>query len=232
MLRRRGGLGADGGESTPQHDRPPSPDCFVSGNDDGCGMLRRREVVLVRMEANRLLSMTPLPRPWVPACAGKTEGVARERRWCVGCHRHGSPPSQSSPVNGEEVLQRSAYGRITAGGELPLQEEQGVVRGMHGLGCFVGGGGLGADGGQPTPQHDTAAPPLGSRLRGKDEVGGSRTAPYGMGRRLVRVGSKSGMGTRTCSMVSRLRMVTASSSSTVWKSTVTQRGVPISSWRR
>ncbi len=45
------------------------------------------------------------------------------------------------------------------------------------------------------------------------------------------------MGTRTCSMVSRSRMVTASSpafsaSPTVSKSTVTQYGVPISSWRR
>ena len=39
------------------------------------------------------------------------------------------------------------------------------------------------------------------------------------------------MGTRTCSMLSRSRMVTAWSSS-VSKSTVTQSGVPISSWRR
>lgn len=45
------------------------------------------------------------------------------------------------------------------------------------------------------------------------------------------------IGTRTCSMVSRSRMVTALSagvfsSPTVWKSTVTQKGVPISSSRR
>ena len=38
-------------------------------------------------------------------------------------------------------------------------------------------------------------------------------------------------GTRCCCMVSRSRMVTAWSSR-VSKSTVTQRGVPISSWRR
>ena len=36
-------------------------------------------------------------------------------------------------------------------------------------------------------------------------------------------------GTRTCAMLSRSRIVTAWSSSTVWKSTVTHSGVPISS---
>src|SRR5581483_278888 len=40
------------------------------------------------------------------------------------------------------------------------------------------------------------------------------------------------MGTRTCAMLSRSRIVTASSASTVWKSMVTQSGVPTSSWRR
>ncbi len=39
------------------------------------------------------------------------------------------------------------------------------------------------------------------------------------------------MGTRTCDMLSRSRIVTASSLS-VSKSTVTHSGVPISSWRR
>ena len=43
--------------------------------------------------------------------------------------------------------------------------------------------------------------------------------------------SKSAMGTRTCSVVSRSRTVTASSSSES-KSTVTHHGVPTSSWRR
>src|SRR6266700_118352 len=41
----------------------------------------------------------------------------------------------------------------------------------------------------------------------------------------------SSMATRTCVMPSRSRTVTVLSSS-VWKSTVTQKGVPISSWRR
>ena len=40
------------------------------------------------------------------------------------------------------------------------------------------------------------------------------------------------IGTRTCAMLSRSRIVTAWSSSTVWKSTVTHSGVPISSCRR
>ena len=43
--------------------------------------------------------------------------------------------------------------------------------------------------------------------------------------------SRSSIGTRTCSVVSRSRIVTALSSSES-KSTVTHSGVPISSWRR
>ena len=51
------------------------------------------------------------------------------------------------------------------------------------------------------------------------------------GRRAPSQAGTSASGTRSCVMESRSRTVTASSSS-VSKSTVTQYGVPISSWRR
>ena len=74
--------------------------------------------------------------------------------------------------------------------------------------------------------HTSNAPKTSATLIAQP-VKGRRQKP----RRLPTSVSRESIGTRTCSVVSRSRMVTAPSSSES-KSTVTHSGVPTSSWRR
>ena len=79
-----------------------------------------------------------------------------------------------------------------------------------------------------------AADGAGSEQHGRRECGGRRemeTAPQHPTRRSAKYDVTWSREMRSCFMVSRSRMVTAWSSR-VSKSTVTQYGVPTSSWRR
>ena len=95
------------------------------------------------------------------------------------------------------------------------------------------------DGGRAGPRHQGGLALIGLDLGAADRAGARRRAqvpPGGLAHYSSPVRRRSSLtrsliGTRTCSVVSRSRTVTASSSRES-KSTVTHQGVPTSSWRR
>ena len=86
------------------------------------------------------------------------------------------------------------------------------------------------------PAHIVGQLTLAAAADDRRRGGLSRYAPsfgdcHGAASRAASVSGSSSIATRSCASVSRSRTVTVRSSS-VWWSTVTQNGVPISSWRR